>query len=210
MSYFITLEGGEGVGKSTAVQFLQQTLTQLGVDHLCTREPGGTSLGESIRQILLTPRAEPITEDAELLLMFAARAQHIAQVIRPALAKGQWVISDRFTDASFAYQGGGRQIAMSRIAELARYVQRDLTPDLTLLLDAPLDLTMQRVNRRGEKDRFEQENQAFFDRVRHAYLALAKAEPQRFVVIDASQPLPRVQAAIRAALNERLGLGLPL
>jgi dTMP kinase len=206
MSYFITLEGGEGVGKSTAVQFLQQILTQLGINHICTREPGGTALGESIRQILLTPRPEPITVDAELLLLFAARAQHIAQVIRPALAKDQWVISDRFTDASFAYQGGGRQISMTRIAALARYVQGDLTPDLTLLLDAPLDLTMQRVNQRGEKDRFEQENKLFFDRVRHAYLDLAKAEPQRFVVIDASQSLLDVQAAIRSALKERLGI----
>lgn len=206
MSYFITLEGGEGVGKSTAVQFLQKLLTQRSIDFICTREPGGTVLGESIRQILLTPRTDPITDDAELLLMFAARAQHIAQIIRPALAKGQWVISDRFTDASFAYQGGGRQISMSRIAELARFVQADLTPDLTLLLDAPLDLTMQRVNQRGKKDRFEQENKLFFDRVRQTYLDLAKAEPQRFVVIDASQSLLDVQGAIRFALNERLGV----
>lgn len=202
--YFITLEGIEGVGKTTALQFLQQYLTAKGVSLVVTREPGGTPLAESIRGLLLSNDAEPVAEDTELLLMFAARAQHIARVITPALQRGQWVVSDRFTDASFAYQGGGRGIAAARIAELAQFVQRGLTPDLTFLLDAPIEVSMARVQGRGAKDRFERESIEFFHRVRARYLEMAQAEPERFCVIDATQSVEAVQAQMQQQLQKWL------
>lgn len=199
---FITIEGGEGVGKSTNIDFMAEQLRQRNIALLVTREPGGTVLAESIRDLLLKPAAEPWSENAELLLMFAARAQHIAWVIEPALACGQWVICDRFTDATYAYQGGGRGIDTDKIADLERWVQGDLRPDVTILLDAPVSVGLSRANKRGELDRFEQEQQAFFERVRAAYLALAAAHRQRYRVVDAAQPLEQVQQSLLEVLHD--------
>lgn len=197
---FITLEGIEGVGKSTNVAFVQDALKALGVDVVVTREPGGTAVGEKIRQVLLDPHAT-MAADTELLLMFAARAEHIQQVIRPALATGRWVLCDRFTDASYAYQGGGRQIAQPRIAELENWVQRELRPTLTLLLDAPVELALARAKNRAPGDRFETETTAFFSRTREVYLQRAKTFPARYRLINAAQPLPAVQAQIKDVLS---------
>ena len=202
---FITLEGGEGAGKSTQMAFVQRRLEQ----HLqrqgkilhVTREPGGTELSENIRELLLDHRLTEMDPDTELLLMFAARAQHLAQLIRPALAAGEWVLCDRFTDATYAYQGGGRGIEMSRIAALEDWVQGKLRPDLTLLLDLPIEVGMARAGDRGELDRFEREQQAFFERVRQTYLDRTAAEPGRFRVIDASQGIEQVQTQIDAVLG---------
>jgi dTMP kinase len=203
-NYFITLEGGEGVGKSTALLFIQQFFFEKKMECILTREPGGTKAGEAIRAILLgTSSEEPNDPMMELLLMFGARAQHIAQVIKPALNAGKTVISDRFTDASFAYQGGGRRMPIDRIQALADWVQGDLQPDLTLLLDTPIEVGLKRVDQRGEKDRIEQESRDFFNRVRQAYLNRAKQFPERFVVIKADESIQNVQAQIRNAL-ERL------
>jgi len=201
---FITLEGGEGVGKSTNLEFVRDCLMSAGKTVRVTREPGGTALGERIRAILLDRGAEGMDVDAELLLMFAARAQHLAQIIRPTLASGEWVVCDRFTDATYAYQGGGRGVAAARIAELETWVQGELRPDLTLLLDAPAELGRARVGGRGggELDRFECEQLAFFERVRGMYLARARHEPARFRLIDASCPLHEVQAQLRQVLSE--------
>ncbi len=198
---FITIEGGEGGGKSTNLAHVRARLETAGIELVETREPGGTELGEKLRSLLLEPGEAPIGEDAELLLMFAARAQHIRQVIEPALAAGHWVLCDRFTDASFAYQGGGRGIAEERIAALAEWVQQGLQPDLTLLLDLPVEQGMARAGKRGALDRFEQEEMAFFERVRAAYLGLAEAHPDRFRVIDASPELSAVQAQIDRVLD---------
>lgn len=201
---FITLEGGEGAGKSTQMAFVQQLLQQsledAGKTLHVTREPGGTELGEQIRNLLLDHRQTAMDSDTELLLMFAARAQHLAQLIRPALSAGEWVLCDRFTDATYAYQGGGRGIDTARIAVLEEWVQRDLRPDLTLLLDLPVDVGMARAGQRGELDRFEREQQTFFEQVRQAYRERAAAEPDRFRVIDASQDIERVQQQIEAVL----------
>lgn len=200
---FITLEGGEGVGKSTNLKFVRDYLVAAGETVHVTREPGGTVLGERIRTILLDRGTEDMSVDTELLLVFAARAQHLAQVIRPALARGEWVVCDRFTDATYAYQGGGRGVAEERIAQLETWVQGELRPDLTLLLDAPAELGRARVGGRGgEPDRFEREQLAFFDRVRAMYLARARSEPARFRLIDASRTLDEVRAQLRQALNE--------
>lgn len=200
---FITLEGGEGVGKSTNLEFVRDCLVAAGKTVRLTREPGGTTLGERIRAVLLDRGAENMSADAELLLMFAARAQHLALVIRPALARGEWVVCDRFTDATYAYQGGGRGIAEERIAHLETWVQDELRPDLTLLLDAPAELGRTRIGGRGgEPDRFEREQLAFFERVRAAYLARARREPGRFRLIDASRTLDEVRTQIRHTLNE--------
>lgn len=205
---FITLEGGEGAGKSTQMAFvqqrLQQHLEQQGKILHVTREPGGTELSEKIRDLLLDHRQTAMDSDTELLLMFAARAQHLAQLIRPALDAGEWVLCDRFTDATYAYQGGGRGIDMSRIAVLEDWVQGELRPDLTLLLDLPIDVGMARAGDRGELDRFEREQQTFFERVRQTYLDRAAAEPGRFRVIDASQGIEQVQAQIDAVLTPLL------
>ncbi len=198
---FITLEGVEGVGKSTNLAYVWNTLEEAGLDCLQTREPGGTPLAEEVRQLLLSPRDEPVSETAELLLMFAARAQHLSGLIEPALAAGRWVLCDRFTDATYAYQGGGRGMCQATIASLESLVQGARRPDLTLLLDLPVEVGLARAAQRGEPDRFERERGEFFDRVRRAYLARAQAEPQRFRVIDASRSLDDVQAQIAAVLN---------
>lgn len=204
---FITVEGGEGVGKSTNVAFIAELLRSHGHDVVLTREPGGTALAESIRQLLLAPREESIAEMTELLLVFAARAQHLQQVIKPALANGQTVLCDRFTDATYAYQGGGRGLDMRLIAELEQLVQGVLRPDLTLLLDASVDVGHARASARSAPDRFEMEQQAFFQRVRQTYLECAVREPQRFRVIDANRPLLEVQAQLRDDLECWLGRG---
>lgn len=199
---FITVEGGEGVGKTTNITFIRQWLEQRGLDYVATREPGGTPLAEEIRGLLVNPREETVDENTELLLMFAARAQHLSQVIRPALSQGQWVLCDRFTDATYAYQGGGRGVAVEKIAELENLVQGELRPNLTLLLDIDVEQGMARASERGAPDRFECEKLAFFNAVRDCYLSRAAAEPHRYRIIDASQPLPQVQSAISAALEE--------
>jgi dTMP kinase len=196
---FITVEGIEGVGKSTNLGFVANELRRAGHVVVETREPGGTGLGERIRELLLNPesRIEPLTE---LLLMFAARAAHIDEVIRPALGSGKWVVCDRFTDASHAYQGGGRGLPSDAISTLARLVQGDVHPNLTLLLDAPLAISAERQAGRGKRDRFEQESAEFYQRVRRAYLDLAAREPGRIRLINAARPLREVQEDIREAL----------
>lgn len=201
---FITVEGGEGVGKTTNLAFIEQTLRAAGCDLVMTREPGGTTLGEQIRGLLLEPRDELMHPDAELLLVFAARAQHVQRVILPALAAGKWVVSDRFTDATYAYQGGGRGLPVTRIAELEHFVQGELRPDLTLLLDIEVAAGMARAGARSAPDRFEQEQHVFFERVRACYRARAEAEPGRFRVIDAGLSLPEVQARIAGVLHEQV------
>lgn len=202
---FITLEGGEGVGKSSNLLFIQQFLEQKNIPLRVTREPGGTPIAEKIRSLLLEKSAEILCDQAELLLVFAARAQHLQEVIQPALHKGDWVLCDRFTDATFAYQGGGRGMNLAFIEYLEQAVQGALRPDLTLLLDAPVEVGMQRAQQRGELDRFETEQRAFFERVRQAYLTRAAQEPGRYCVIDASQSLRQVQQQIAQVL-ERLCL----
>jgi dTMP kinase len=199
---FITVEGGEGVGKSTNIRFLQTQLEQHGVELVVTREPGGSHLGEEIREILLAVRDRGICPTAELLLMFAARAQHIAELIEPALASGKWVLCDRFTDATYAYQCGGRGLDRETVAELEKRVQGSLIPDYTLLLDAPVDTGMGRVQSRGEADRFEREERAFFDRVRATYHELAAQSSGRYRIIDASQPLEQVQQQLLKVCRE--------
>lgn len=193
---FITLEGPEGAGKSTNRDYLAMCLRAAGIEVLLTREPGGTPLAERIRELLLAPSDEPMAADTELLLVFAARAQHLAQVIRPALARGGVVLCDRFTDATYAYQGGGRGLSQQRIAELERFVQGDLRPDLTLLFDLPVEQGLARAAARGRLDRFEQEQRSFFEAVRQTYLQRAALAPQRYRLLDASQSLQQVQAAI--------------
>lgn len=199
--FFITIEGGEGVGKSTAIKAITQFLQSADIDYVLTREPGGTEIAEAIRQVLLNKYTEPMCADTELLLMFAGRAQNISQVIKPALQKGQWIVSDRFVDASFAYQGGGRGIDLQRIAELAKWTIGDLQPDMTILLDAPVEIGFHRIQNRGAKDRIESEGLDFLQRVRDQYLQLAKQYPQRFRVIDADQALEKVHADIFAVLK---------
>ncbi|WP_040260961.1 dTMP kinase [Pseudomonas massiliensis] len=197
---FITLEGPEGAGKSTNREFLAAHLRAAGLEVQLTREPGGTPLAERIRELLLAPSDESMAVDTELLLMFAARAQHLEQVIRPALERGAIVLCDRFTDATYAYQGGGRGVPLSRIAELEAFVQGPLRPDLTLVFDLPVEVGLARAAARGQLDRFEREGQGFFEAVRQAYLARAKADPQRYEVIDASQSLAEVQNRLLAGL----------
>jgi len=195
---FITLEGPEGAGKSTNREYLAARLREQGVDVVMTREPGGTPLAERIRELLLAPSEERMAVDTELLLMFAARAQHLAEVIRPALARGAVVLCDRFTDATYAYQGGGRGLSVERIAILESFVQGELRPDLTLVFDLPVEVGLARAAARGRLDRFEQEGQAFFEAVRQAYLQRAGQQPQRYRLLDAAQPLSAVQQAIDA------------
>lgn len=201
---FITIEGGEGVGKSTNIQFIQKRLQDAGIDLVLTREPGGTELAEKIRALLLAPSDEPIAEMTELLLIFAARAQHLAQVIRPALQAGKWVLCDRFTDATYAYQGGGRGLNMAAIATLENLVQDELRPDLTYLLDLAPDIGLSRASKRAALDRFELEKIEFFERVRAVYLQRAQDEPSRCIVIDAGAPLTQVQTAILQHLETLL------
>lgn len=197
---FITLEGPEGAGKSTNRDYLAERLRAEGIEVVLTREPGGTPLAERIREVLLAPGEEQMNPDTELLLVFAARAQHLANVICPALARGAVVICDRFTDSTYAYQGGGRGVSLERIAMLETFVQGELRPDLTLVFDLPVEVGLARASARGRLDRFELEGQAFFDAVRTAFLARAKAEPARYHVLDAAQPLAEVQQAIDALL----------
>jgi dTMP kinase len=201
---FITVEGSEGVGKSSNLAYIEDYLSNAGINIVSTREPGGTPLGEAVRALLLDARQNVMCDDTELLLMFAARAQHLAEVIRPALAAGQWILCDRFTDATYAYQGGGRGVPMERIRVLEEWVQGELRPDHTLLLDMPVAAGLERAGNRSEPDRFEQEQHAFFERVRETYLARAQAEPGRIHVIDASPALDKVQAQIATVLQQIL------
>ncbi|MDP7536589.1 MAG: dTMP kinase [Methylococcales bacterium] len=197
---FITLEGGEGLGKSTNLHFIKSFLENQGLSVVVTREPGGTPLAEQIRSLLLEERVEAVADKTELLLMFSARAQHLKEVVHPALAQGQWVISDRFTDATYAYQGGGRQMEISLIQQLETWVQGLFRPDLTFLLDAPISVSMQRVKERLNNDRFEQEQLPFFERVREAYLVQARNHPNRIQIINANQSLESVQQDMIAHL----------
>jgi dTMP kinase len=197
---FITFEGGEGAGKSTVLAAASRTLEQLGIRHRMTREPGGTRLGEALRVLLLDPRHAGMCAQAETLMMFAARAQHVIETIRPALYAGEWVISDRYTDASYAYQGGGRGVAMDTLQALERWAAFDLKPDRTYLLDVSVATGRARAAARGTPDRVEAESDAFFERVRSTYRARAAEEPGRFVVIDAGQPLDAVVAAVESDL----------
>jgi dTMP kinase len=201
---FITLEGGEGAGKSSNIPFIETYLRERGIELLMTREPGGTALSERIRTILLDKQEQQMTSDTELLLMFAARAQHLEQVILPALETGQWVICDRFTDATYAYQGGGRGIPPQRIAALEQWVQGDFRPDQTLIFDLPVATGLARAGQRSSPDRFELEDVAFFERVRAAYLQRAKAAPQRYSIIDAAPDWHIVQGQIAAILDSLL------
>ncbi len=201
---FITLEGSEGSGKSTNLNYIHQRLQQAGIDVVLTREPGGTPLGESIRELLLDHRQQAMASDTELLLMFAARAQHLNELIIPALDAGKWVLCDRFTDATYAYQGAGRGIANERIALLEQWVQGALRPDLTFFLDLPVAQGLARAGERAELDRFEREEIDFFERVRQGYLSQAAEEPQRYRVVDASPALPEVQAQLDHIIDEIL------
>ena len=198
---FITVEGTEGVGKTTNINFIKSWLRQNEIKFVATREPGGTPLAEEIRDLLLKPRDELVVSSAELLLMFAGRAQHLNKVILPALQADTWVLCDRFTDATYAYQGFGRQMSSELIVQLENIVQGDIRPDLTLLLDIPVEIGLERANDRGDPDRFEQEQQDFFNRVRAGYLSLANENSNRYVVIDASQELQGVQTDIALALD---------
>jgi dTMP kinase len=203
---FLTIEGIEGVGKTTQVARLSQYLAERGIDHAVSREPGGTPLAEKIRELVLRPRDETLPPAAELLLMFAARAVHLANRIEPALKAGRWVICDRFTDATYAYQGGGRGMGQTDIRYLETLVQGARRPDLTLLLDVPVDVGLERSRQRdagGVRDRFDRERAEFFERVREAYLARARAEPQRMAVIDAVASMDEVAKRITEVLGTR-------
>jgi dTMP kinase len=207
---FITLEGVEGAGKTTQLPVVRELVEAAGHEVNITREPGGTPLGEAIRALVLQHRTEVMGAEAELLLMFAARAEHLKAVIHPALAAGKWVICDRFTDATYAYQGGGRGVPLERIAALEQWVQGAFRPDLTLAFDVPVAIGLERARGRAREsapDRFESEQQAFFERVRTAYLKLARSDPRRYRVIDAMQPLEavttEVQRVIRVFIEER-------
>ena len=198
---FITLEGTEGAGKSTALFFVEEKIRAAGIDLVVTREPGGTELGEKIRALLLDKNHSSMCDDTELLLMFAARAQHLDELIKPALANGQWVLCDRFTDATYAYQGGGRGLNLDHIATLEKLVQGTLRPDITLLLDIPVDQGLARAGERGELDRFEQEKVEFFERVRQTYLDRSSQYPNQYRVIDASKTIAEVQHQLAHVLD---------
>lgn len=202
-SAFVTLEGLEGVGKSTNLAYLEQLLVAAGEKVVVTREPGGTPLGEQIRQWVLMGDHAGLPAEVETLLMFAARAQHLNEVIRPALADGAWVLCDRFTDATFAYQGGGRGATIDLLEQLKRAIQRDLEPDLTLLFDAPVEVGFERIANRAH-DHFEREDHSFFDKVRTTYLELAERYPERIKRIDATQSLETVQQELSGHLSELL------
>lgn len=203
MSQFITLEGIEGVGKTSNRDYIQSLLEATGKQCLVTREPGGTPLGESLRELLLQHSDEQMSDDAELLMMFAARAEHIKKVIQPALDAGNYVLCDRFTEATYAYQGGGRQLDISKIADLESWVQGNLRPDLTIILDAPVEIGRERAGKRSTPDRIEKEKNDFFERVRQAYLDLAKQHPERICTVDASVSLAQVQHQIKQQLQAR-------
>lgn len=202
MGKFITLEGIEGVGKTSNLRFIKDQLIAAGHDCVVTREPGGTDLGEALRELLLHHGDDDLSPDAELLMMFAARAEHLSRVIRPALDAGKTVLCDRFTEATYAYQGGGRQLGIDKISNLENWVQGQLRPDLTLILDAPVDVGRARAGRRSEPDRIEREQDEFFQRVRKAYIDMSRQYPHRICLVDASQSLEAVQAQISARLYE--------
>ena len=204
---FITLDGIDGAGKSTNLAVMKAWFEKHQLPVLFTREPGGTPAGEALREILLNP-ATQVSLRTETLLMFAARQQHLETVILPALKNGTHVVSDRFTDATFAYQGGGRGVPLQDIATLEHWVQGDFRPDLTLLLDVPLEVSMARINQTREKDRFEQEEAEFFNRVREVYLQRANEQPERHAVIDSSQSLDAVKNQIETALDSHFGLNV--
>ena len=204
---FITLDGIDGAGKSTNLAVMKAWFEKHKLPVLFTREPGGTPAGEALREILLNP-ATQVSLRTETLLMFAARQQHLETVIVPALKNGTHVVSDRFTDATFAYQGGGRGVPLQDIATLEHWVQGDFRPDLTLLLDVPLEVSMARINQTREKDRFEQEEAEFFNRVREVYLQRANEQPERYAVIDSSQSLDAVKNQIETALDSHFGLNV--
>ena len=204
--FFISLEGGEGAGKSTQHRRIVEWLSSQGRTVIEAREPGGTPVSEQIRQVLLDTRNAGLNATAELLLMFAARSQLVEEVILPALADGKVIVCDRFADASYAYQGGGRQLGTETVAKVEQLVLKDLQPDLTLLFDVPVELGMTRVAGRGEADRFEVESAQFFERVREAYLERAAGNPQRFKIIDASQDQELVWLQVETILKEGLGL----
>lgn len=199
---FITLEGIEGVGKTTNREYIRDLLVATGKHCVETREPGGTPLGEALREMLLEHKHDGMSADAELLLMFAARAEHLNKVILPALKAGSHVLCDRFTEATYAYQGGGRGLDAAKIAELENWVQGDLRPDLTIILDAPVDIGRTRAGKRSAPDRIEKEQDGFFEKVRHAYLDLASRYPERIAVVDASVALDKVQQQIYHALKK--------
>jgi dTMP kinase len=201
---FITIEGVEGVGKSTNIANIEAFLSARGIEYVKTREPGGTVIAEKIRELLLDPTIESMSELTELLLVFAARAEHLEKVIQPALNKGLWVLCDRFTDATFAYQGGGRELSLASIETLQDLVQGELRPDLTVILDLDPEVGLARARVRGELDRFENEAQAFFLKVRAAYLSIAAANPERCLVIDAGQSLEQVKLTLETSLASKL------
>ena len=202
---FITMEGGEGAGKSTMMGHVADWLENAGHRVVRTREPGGTDLAEKLREILLDRNNISLSGRAELLLLFAARAQHLEELIRPALVRGDWVLCDRFTDTTWAYQGGGRGLPRDEIGSLETLVHGDLQPDLTLLLDLPVELGMKRAARRSQADRFEQESTLFFERVRNAYLERAEAAPERFAIINAASNMEEVWSQIKSVLHQRMG-----
>ena len=198
MTKFITFEGVDGAGKSTHLAWFADALRQRGLDVVVTREPGGTPLGEQLREILLN---QPMSIGTEAMLMFAARLEHIEQVIRPALQAGKWVISDRFSDASFAYQGGGRGLDWDKLTQLEQWVHGDLQPDLTLFFDVPVEVARQRLANNVSLDRFEQEQADFFERVRAGYHKRVQQNPQRYVVIDAAQSLDEVKHQLEGIVS---------
>ncbi len=200
---FITFEGTEGVGKTTQIQLLSKYLKTKNIENIVTREPGGTKLGERLREVLLNNNDTEIDSMSELLLMFSARAQHLAEVIYPALKNNIWILCDRFTDATYAYQGGGRGVPHAKIKKLEDVVQDGFIPNLTILLSGQIGIGMRRVARRGEKDRFESEEVEFFERIQQNYLQLAEANSERFAVVDADQSIDKAALAIQAAVKQR-------
>ena len=201
---FLTVEGVEGVGKTTNITFISEWLKEREIPFIHTREPGGTPIAEELRELLLAPRDENVAPTAELLMMFAARAQHIEQVIKPALDAGKWVLCDRFTDATYAYQGGGREMGFDKIQQLEQFVQGEFRPDAVVLLDLPVAVGLARAAKRGALDRFEQEAEGFFQRVRDAYLDRAKENPGRYWLVDAEKSLDDVQTQISSVLESIL------
>lgn len=199
---FITLEGIEGVGKTTVLEFIADYLKKASIDFITTREPGGTPVAEQIRQVILHPDGEPINDKTELLLIFACRSQHFSDIIMPALSAGKWVVSDRFTDATYAYQGGGRGISDTHIQAMEQFVQNDTRPDQIILLDAPVALARERITARGSLDRIEQEKLDFFEKVREKYLARANADPAHYSIVDATQSIDDVVMAVSIILDK--------
>jgi len=198
---FITIDGLEGAGKSTQIDFIKKYLSDRNLDIFLTREPGGTDLGERLRALLLDKNIDAMNPDTELLLMFAARNEHVKKVIEPKLEQGIWVISDRFTDASYAYQGGGRGIPLERIEELEKWTLKDFVPDMTFLLDLDVELGLSRVEQRGEKDRFEEEHKDFFNKVREIFSNRASKYPERIKLIDASKNIDETSSQIKKVLD---------